>query len=107
MTTWFRAYGEDEDLWRYFEADEEDWASRTSRSGGRMGVRWRRPRWGRFCSCATRPTWPRWAAVNSGSASWRKAAWRAGQGLPQAAEIAVEEFERLWAGARQALDGSA
>jgi hypothetical protein len=28
MTTWFRAYYEDEDLWQYFEADGEGWAVR-------------------------------------------------------------------------------
>ncbi|MDX3695486.1 hypothetical protein PV726_35155 [Streptomyces europaeiscabiei] len=28
MTIWFRTYYEDEDLWLYFEADEEGWAAR-------------------------------------------------------------------------------
>ncbi|MEU2516891.1 hypothetical protein [Streptomyces syringium] len=28
MTTWFRTYYEDEDLWLYFEADDEGWAAR-------------------------------------------------------------------------------
>lgn len=28
MTTWFRTYYEDEDLWLHFEADDEGWAAR-------------------------------------------------------------------------------
>ncbi|MEU9366748.1 hypothetical protein AB0D71_18805 [Streptomyces avermitilis] len=37
MTTWFRTYYEDEDLWLYFEADDEGWAARVMlRSGGRI-----------------------------------------------------------------------
>lgn len=28
MTTWFRTYYEDEDLWLHFEADDEGWATR-------------------------------------------------------------------------------
>jgi hypothetical protein len=28
MTTWFCTYYEDEDLWLYFEADDEGWAAR-------------------------------------------------------------------------------
>lgn len=32
MTTWFRTYYEDEDLWLYFEADDEGWAARQALS---------------------------------------------------------------------------
>lgn len=28
MTMWFRTYHADEDLWLYFEADDEGWAAR-------------------------------------------------------------------------------
>ncbi|MFE6398134.1 hypothetical protein [Streptomyces alboflavus] len=28
MTTWFRTYCEDDDLWLYFEADDAGWAAR-------------------------------------------------------------------------------
>ncbi|MGW6691646.1 hypothetical protein [Streptomyces sp. NPDC054961] len=28
ITIWFRTYYEDEDLWLYFDADDEGWAAR-------------------------------------------------------------------------------
>ncbi len=39
MTTWFRTYYEDEDLWLYFEADDGGWAARQVEVRGGTCVR--------------------------------------------------------------------
>ncbi|MFD9880994.1 hypothetical protein ACFWZT_05980 [Streptomyces alboflavus] len=107
MTTWFRAYYEDEDLWLHFEADDEGWATRQVEVRGQDS---------RPVTAASR------AEVlhlrdHAGPAAMGRYERQYGilaegpldgwQDQPRAAEISAEEFERLWAEARQALGGSA
>ncbi|MFI7345303.1 hypothetical protein ACIBSR_03395 [Streptomyces sp. NPDC049936] len=107
MTTWFRTYYEDEDLWLYFEADDEGWAAR------QVEVRGQDPRPVTAVSLeevlhlrdrddlAAMAQYERQFGV---LAEGHMDGWR---NQPQAAEISVEEFERLWAEARRTLGGSA
>lgn len=107
MTTWFRTYYEDDDLWLYFEADEEGWALRHIEIRGADARPVTAASLGEVLYlrdqadlAAMRRYEQQFGVLAEGRLAGR-------QDLPQAAEIAVEEFERLWAGARQALDGSA
>jgi hypothetical protein len=107
MTTWFRTYYEDEDLWLYFKADDEGWATRqvdvrgtdeqpVTAASSEEVLRLRN-----HADLAAMGRYERrFGVLSEGSLD----GW---QDQPQAAEISAEEFERLWAAARQALDGSA
>ncbi|MFD5715702.1 hypothetical protein ACFWHW_35925 [Streptomyces pharetrae] len=107
MTSWFRTYYEDEDLWLYFEADDEGWAAR------QIEVR-------------RKDSQPVTAASSAEVVHLRDHADLAAMGRyerqygvlaegpmdgwehqPEAAEIPAAEFERLWSEARQALGDSA
>lgn len=107
MTTWFRAYDEDENLWLCFEVDDEGWATRQVDVRGADAqpvtaaslddVRQLRD----HADLAALGRYERqFGVLSEGSLE----GW---QGRPQAAGIPAEEFERLWAEARQALGGSA
>ncbi|MEU6485903.1 hypothetical protein [Streptomyces sp. NPDC046887] len=106
MAIRFRTYHEDEDLWLYFEADDEGWAVRQVEVRGEDG----RPvaaasleevlrvrdhgDLAAMCRYEKRYGVLAEAPVADG--------W---QGRPEAAEVSAEEFERLWAEARRALGG--
>ncbi|WP_331769245.1 hypothetical protein OG948_36255 (plasmid) [Embleya sp. NBC_00888] len=106
MTTWFRIYHEDEDLWLCFDADDEGWATRQVDVRGAdaqpvtaasleevLQLR-------DHADPAAMGRYERqFGVLSDGSlAGWRD--------QPRAGEISAEEFERLWAAARPALDGS-
>ncbi|MEV8553802.1 hypothetical protein AB0L04_28800 [Streptomyces glaucescens] len=107
MMSWFRTYYEDEDLWLYFEADDEGWTAR------QVEVR-------------RKDSQPVTAASLAEVVYLRDHADLAAMGRcerhygvlaegpmggwedqPEAAEISAEAFERLWSEARQALGDSA
>ncbi|MGJ3562014.1 hypothetical protein ACR6C2_42750 [Streptomyces sp. INA 01156] len=107
VTTWFRTYYEDEDLWLYFEADDEGWAARQVEVRGKDSQ-------------------PVTAASSAEVVHLRDHADLAAMGRyerqygvlaegpidgwqdqPRAAEICAEEFEQLWTEARRTLGGSA
>lgn len=105
MTTWFRTYYEDEDLWLYFEADDEGWATR------HVEVRGTDARPVTAASLeevlhlrdhADPPAMDRYERQYGVLADAPLDGW---QTQPQAAEISAEEFEQLWADARRILGG--
>jgi hypothetical protein len=107
MTTWFRTYYEDEDLWLYFEADDEGWAAR------QVEVRGQDSRPVTAASLeevlhlrdhADLAAMFRYERQYGVLAEGPMDGW---QDQPQAAEITAEEFERLWTEARRALGDSA
>ncbi|WP_030931141.1 hypothetical protein [Streptomyces sp. NRRL B-24720] len=107
MTNWFRTYYEDENLWQYFEADDEGWAAR------QVEVRGQDSRPVTAASLeevlhlrdhADLAAMGRYERQYGVLAEGRMDGW---QDEPRVAEISAEEFERLWAEARQALGGSA
>ncbi|GAA2267883.1 hypothetical protein GCM10010232_70360 [Streptomyces amakusaensis] len=107
MTTWFRTYYEDEDLWLYFEADEEGWAARQVEVRGQDS----RPVTAASLEevlhlrdhadlAAMRRYERQYGILAEGPVDGR-------QDQPRTAEIPAEEFERQWAEARRALGDSA
>ncbi|MFV5995856.1 hypothetical protein ACNPQM_26390 [Streptomyces sp. NPDC056231] len=106
MTTWFRSYYEDEDLWLYFEADDEGWAARQVEVRGADSrpvtaasldeVLYLRDH---AAVAAMGRYEERYGVLAEGNLD----GW---QDQPQAAEISAEEFEHLWAEARRTLDAS-
>ncbi|MET7299511.1 hypothetical protein [Embleya sp. NPDC005575] len=103
MTTWFRTYFEDEDLWLYFEADDEGWATRQVATRGAdaqpvtaasleevLHLRDNADR-AAMGGCERQS-----GVLSEGNPDGR-------QDQPRAAEISAEEFERLWAGADKPL----
>ncbi len=102
MTTWFRTYYEDEDLWLYFEADDEGWAA------GQVEVRGQDSRPVTAASLgellhlrdhADLAAMFRYERQYGVLAEGAMDGW---QDRPEAAEITAEEFERLWAEGRNA-----
>ncbi|GIG62950.1 hypothetical protein Lfu02_73220 [Longispora fulva] len=107
MTSWFRTYYEDEDLWLYFEADDEGWAARQVEVRGAdsapvMAASLQDVLRLRDCAdlAAMRQYEQQFGVLAEGSLD----GW---QDQQHAVEISGEEFERLWAEARRALGGSA
>jgi len=107
MTTWFRTYYEDEDLWLYFEADDEGWAAR------HVEVRGRDSRPVTAASLAEvlhlrdhadLAAMGRYERQYGVLAEGPMDGW---QDQPQAAEISAEEFEQRWTEARRTLGESA
>ncbi|MFF3340407.1 hypothetical protein [Streptomyces flavidovirens] len=103
MTTWVRTYYEDEDLWLYFEADDEGWAARHIEVQGKDS----RPVTAasleevlRLRDHADLAAMGRYERQYGVLAEVVLDGW---QDQPQAAEISAEEFERLWVGARRVL----
>lgn len=106
MTTWFRTYYEDEDLWLYFETDEEGWAARHIEIGGEDA----RPRTAaslqevlHLRDHADLAAMTRYERRYGILADAPLDGW---QDQPGAAEITAEEFERLWGEARRVLGGA-
>ncbi|WP_413758552.1 hypothetical protein [Streptomyces sp. MMBL 11-3] len=107
MATWFRTYYEDEDLWLYFEADDQGGAAR------QVEVRGQDARPVTAASLeevlhlrdhADLAAMSRYERQYGVLAEGLLDSW---QDQPQAVEISAEEFERLWVEARRALGGSA
>ncbi|WP_370102502.1 hypothetical protein [Streptacidiphilus sp. MAP12-20] len=107
MTTWFRTYYEDEDLWLYFEADDGGWAAR------QVEVRGQDSRPATAASLAEvlhlrdhadLAAMSRYERQFGVLAEGRMEGW---QDQPEAAEISAAEFERLWTEARRTLGESA
>ena len=107
MTTWFRTYYEDEDLWLYFEADDEGWAER------QVEVRAQDSRPVTAASLAEvlhlrdhadLAAMSRYEQQYGVLAEGPMDGW---QDQPQAAEISAAEFEQLWTEARRTLGRSA
>ncbi|MFD4169282.1 hypothetical protein ACFWQ1_24690 [Streptomyces albidoflavus] len=106
MTTWFRTYYEDEDLWPYFETDEQGWATRHIEIAGKDA----RPltaaspkevlhlRDHADLAATTRYEQQYGILADAPPDGW--------QDQPGAAGIPAEECERLWAEARRALGGA-
>jgi len=107
MTTWFRTNYEDEDLWLYFEADDEGWAARQVEVRGQDS----RPM---TAACLEEVLHLRDHADLAAMRRYERQYGVLAEGpldgwkdQRRAAEISVEEFERLWADARRALGDSA
>lgn len=107
MTIWFRTYYEDEDLWLYFEADDEGWAAR------QVEVRGRDSRAVTAASLeevlhlrdhADLAAMGRYERQYGVLAEGLLDGW---QDQPEAVEISAEEFERLWTETRRVLGDSA
>ena len=107
MTTWFRTYYKDEDLWLYFEADDEGWAAR------QVEVRAQDSRPVTAASLAEVlhlrdhadiAAMSRYEQQYGVLAEGPMNGW---QDQPQAAEISAAEFEQLWTEARRTLGRSA
>ncbi|MFF4214622.1 hypothetical protein ACFYZE_35940 [Streptomyces sp. NPDC001796] len=107
MTIRFRTYYEDEDLWLFFEADDEGWAAR------QVEVRGRNSRAVTAASLeevlhlrdhADLAAMGRYERQYGVLAEGPVDGW---QDQPEAAEISAEEFERLWTEARRVLGDSA
>ncbi|MEU3600123.1 hypothetical protein ABZ714_15600 [Streptomyces sp. NPDC006798] len=103
MTTWFRAYDEDEDLWLYFEAADDGWATR------QVEVRGKDSRPVTAASLkevlhvrdhAGPEEMLRYERQYGVLAEAPLDGW---QGWPEAAGISEDEFERLWTQARRTL----
>ncbi|MFB6608308.1 hypothetical protein ACFCXR_38280 [Streptomyces noursei] len=106
MTSWFRTYYEDEDLWLCFEADDEGWAVRQVEVRGAdskpvtaacleevLHLR-------DHADLAAMDWYERqYGVLAEGSLD----GW---QEQPHAAGIPAAEFERLWAEARRTLGAS-
>jgi hypothetical protein len=106
MTTWFRTYYEEEDLWLYFEADDEGWAARQVEVRGQDS---------RPVTAASLEEVLHLRDRADVAAMFRherrygvlaEGPMHGWQDQPHAAEISAEEFERLWTGARRALGDS-
>lgn len=106
MVTWFRTYYGDEDLWLYFEADDEGWAARQVEVRGKDA----RPvaaaslaevlHLRDHADLAAMGRYERqYGILSEGPLD----GW---QDQPEAAEISSAEFEQLWTEARRALGGS-
>lgn len=107
MTLWFRTYYEDEDLWLYFEADDEGWAARQVEVQGKDS---------RAVTAASLEEvlhlrdWADLAAMGRYERQYGVLAEGPVDGWedqPEAAKISAEEFERLRIEARRALGDSA
>ncbi|ORT53968.1 hypothetical protein [Streptomyces sp. CB03238] len=108
MTIWFRAYYEDEDLWQYFEADGEGWAvrqveirgvdSRPVTAASLKEVLHLRD----HCDRAAMSRYEKQYGVLADGRVFD--GW---EDELDADELSVEEFEQVWARARQALGGQA
>ncbi|WP_329562003.1 hypothetical protein [Kitasatospora sp. NBC_01266] len=103
MTTWFRTYYEDEDLWLYVEADDEGWAARQVEVRGedsRPVVAASLVEVLHLRDHADVAAMGRYERQYGVLAEGLMDGW---QDQPHAAEISAEEFEQLWAAARRAL----
>ncbi|MFD7536050.1 hypothetical protein [Streptomyces sp. NPDC059819] len=106
MTIWFRTHYEGEDLWLYFEADDEGWATRHVEVRGKDS----RPVTAAsleevlhlrdHADLAAMGRYERQYGVLA------EAALDGWQDQPRAAEISAEEFESLWVEARRILGAS-
>jgi hypothetical protein len=105
VTVRFRTYYEDEDLWLYFEADDEGWAAR------QVEIRAADSRPVTAASLAEVVHLRDHADLAAMGRYERRYGVLAEGSLdgwetqPGAAEVSAEEFERLWADARRALGG--
>ncbi|MGW6855975.1 hypothetical protein [Streptomyces xanthophaeus] len=106
MTTWFRTYYEDEDLWLYFEADDEGWAARHIEVRGKDS----RPV---TAASSEEVLYVRDHADGAAMGCYERQYGVLAEGVldgwqdqPQAAELSAEEFERLWVEARGFLGAS-
>ncbi|WP_327748094.1 hypothetical protein [Streptomyces europaeiscabiei] len=107
MATWFRTYYEDEDLWLYFEANDEGWAARqveVRRQDSRPVTAASLEEVLHLRDHAGLAAMFRYERQYGVLAEGPMDGW---QDQPQAAEISAEEFDRLWAEARRALGDSA
>ncbi|MDG4531905.1 hypothetical protein [Streptomyces sp. AV19] len=107
MTSWFRAYYEDEDLWQYFETDDENWAVR------QVDVR------GADSTPVTAASLEEILYLRDHSDLAAMGRYERQYGIlaegpldgwedePHAGEIPAAEFEQLWVRARLILDDSA
>jgi hypothetical protein len=103
MTSWFRTYYEDEDLWLYFEADDESWAVRqveVRRADSKPVTAASLEEVLHLRDHADLAAMGRYERQYGVLAEGSLDGW---QDQPHANEIPAEEFERLWAEARQTL----
>ncbi|KOT63017.1 MULTISPECIES: hypothetical protein [Streptomyces] len=105
--TRFRMYYEDEDLWLYFETDEEGWAARHIEIRGKDARPVTAASLDEVLHLRDHADVPamlryehRYGVLAEGSLD----GW---QGQPHAAELTAEEFDRLWTEARRALEARA
>ncbi|MFH8595655.1 hypothetical protein [Streptomyces rimosus] len=105
--TRFRMYYEDEDLWLYFETDEEGWAARHIEIRGKDARPVTAASLDEVLHLRDHADVPamlryehRYGVLAEGSLD----GW---QGHPHAAELTAEEFDHLWTEARRALEARA
>ncbi|MFC8450117.1 hypothetical protein [Kitasatospora sp. NPDC057223] len=103
MTSWFRTYYDDEDLWLYFEADDEGWAARqveVRATDSRPVVAASLAEVLHLRDHADLAAMSRYERQYGVLAEGPMDGW---QDQPQAVEVSAEDFEQLWAAARRAL----
>ena len=107
MTTWFRTFDEDEDLWLYFEVGADGWAMRqvelrASDLGAVTAASLKEVL--RLRDHADLATMQRYEQQFGVLAEGNLDGW---QEQPRVEEITQGEFERVWCEARAVLAGSA
>ncbi|MCC3772641.1 hypothetical protein [Streptomyces sp. UNOC14_S4] len=103
MTTWFRSYDEDEDLWLYFEVDDEGWAVRQAevrRVDARPVTAASQEEVLYLREHAEIAAMVRYEEQYGILSELPLEDW---QDEPGVVEVSPEEFERLWAEARRVL----
>lgn len=106
MTTWFRTYDRDEDLWLYFEVDDQGWAIRQVDIRGADAQPMVAASLDEVLRMRDRADLAAMARYERQFGVLAEGSLDGWQDQPQAGEISADEFERLWAAARLALDGS-
>lgn len=107
MPAWIRAYDEDQDLWQYFEGDEEGWVTRQVDLRGGDGTAVTAASLEevlRFQERSDIAAMSRYQQRYGVIAEGRLTAW---EGAPRAGRISAEEFERVWLDARRTLGAAA
>ncbi|MFF9690479.1 hypothetical protein [Streptomyces sp. NPDC014623] len=107
MTIWFRTYYEDEDLWLYFEADDEGWAARQVEVRGQDSRPVTAASLEEVLHLRERDDLAAMIRYERQFGVLVEGPMNGWQDQPRAAGISAEEFERLWTEARRALSNSA
>ncbi|MGW2793888.1 hypothetical protein ACWC9H_28695 [Streptomyces sp. NPDC001251] len=106
MTIWFRTHYEGEDLWLYFEADDEGWATRHVEVRGKDSRPVTAASLEEVLHLRVHADLAAMGRYERQYGVLAEAALDGWQDQPRAAEISAEEFESLWVEARRILGAS-
>lgn len=107
MPVWIRVYDEEQDLWQYFEGDEEGWVTRQVVLRGGDGTAVTAASLEevlRFQERSDLETMSRYRQRYGVIAEGRLTGW---EGARHSGEISAEEFEHVWLEARRTLGSTA